>query len=164
MESSRHLTIPLRIAVRPWIPISSGLHKIEGYLIEWIASENCTCCQLPPKTDLERCDRKTKKKFMNTCFSKNFEPAGLYGFLVDSCTPYELYESMYRDTRGHKKEIRTTPQRYQSDFGLFLEPANASCWTLLLQLSQYTREACGYKERKGHPRIAWKLEETISIL
>ena len=29
------------------------------------------------------------------------------------------------------------------------------------KLSQYTREAYGHKERKGHPRIAWKLEETV---
>ena len=29
---------------------------------------------------------------------------------------------------------------------------------------QYIREAHGHKERKGHPRIAWKLEETVSIL
>ena len=33
-----------------------------------------------------------------------------------------------------------------------------------LFLSQYTREAYGHKERKGHPQIAWKLEETVSIL
>ena len=31
-------------------------------------------------------------------------------------------------------------------------------------LSQHTREAYGHKERKGHPQIAWKLEETVSIL
>ena len=29
---------------------------------------------------------------------------------------------------------------------------------------QYTREAYGHKERKGHPQIDWKLEETVSIL
>ena len=32
------------------------------------------------------------------------------------------------------------------------------------QLSQYIREAYVHKERKGHPRIAWKLEETVSKL
>ena len=31
-------------------------------------------------------------------------------------------------------------------------------------LSQYIREAYVHKERKGHPRIAWKLEETVLIL
>ena len=31
-------------------------------------------------------------------------------------------------------------------------------------VSQYTREAYGHKERKGDPQIAWKLEETVSIL
>ena len=31
-------------------------------------------------------------------------------------------------------------------------------------VSQYTREAYGQKERKRHPQIAWKLEETVSIL
>ena len=31
-------------------------------------------------------------------------------------------------------------------------------------VSQYIREAYEHKERKGHPQIAWNLEETISIL
>ena len=31
-------------------------------------------------------------------------------------------------------------------------------------LSQYIREAYGHTERKGHPQIARKLEETVSIL
>ena len=31
-------------------------------------------------------------------------------------------------------------------------------------VSQYTREAYVNKERKGHPRTAWKLEETVSKL
>ena len=31
-------------------------------------------------------------------------------------------------------------------------------------LSQYIREAYEHKERKGHPQIAWKLQETVSIL
>ena len=33
-----------------------------------------------------------------------------------------------------------------------------------LWLSQYIREAYEHKERKGHPQIAWKLQETVSIL
>ena len=36
--------------------------------------------------------------------------------------------------------------------------------TLLRSVSQYTREAYEHKERKGHPQIAWKLQETVSIL
>ena len=31
-------------------------------------------------------------------------------------------------------------------------------------LSQYNREAYVHKEGKGHPQIAWNLEETLSIL
>ena len=31
-------------------------------------------------------------------------------------------------------------------------------------VSQYIREAYEHKERKGHPQIAWKLQETVSIL
>ena len=31
-------------------------------------------------------------------------------------------------------------------------------------MSQYIREAYEHKERKGHPQIAWKLQETVSIL
>ena len=31
-------------------------------------------------------------------------------------------------------------------------------------VSQYIREAYGHKERKRQPRLAWKLEETVSIL
>ena len=31
-------------------------------------------------------------------------------------------------------------------------------------LSQYIREAYVHKERKGHPQIVWKLQETVSIL
>ena len=31
-------------------------------------------------------------------------------------------------------------------------------------VSQYIREAYEHKERKGHPQIAWKLEETVLIL
>ena len=30
-------------------------------------------------------------------------------------------------------------------------------------VSQYIREAYEHKERKGHPQIAWKLQETVSI-
>ena len=32
------------------------------------------------------------------------------------------------------------------------------------RLSQYIREAYEHTERKGHPQLAWKLEETVSIL
>ena len=31
-------------------------------------------------------------------------------------------------------------------------------------VSQYTGEAYGHKEKKGHPQIAWKIEETVSML
>ena len=31
----------------------------------------------------------------------------------------------------------------------------------LLLVSQYIREAYEHKERKGHPQIAWNLEETV---
>ena len=31
-------------------------------------------------------------------------------------------------------------------------------------VSQYIREAYVHKERKGHPQLAWKLQETVSIL
>ena len=31
-------------------------------------------------------------------------------------------------------------------------------------LSQYIREAYEHKERKGHPQIAWKIQETVSKL
>ena len=45
---------------------------------------------------------------------------------------------------------------------------NNSAATLQLNLkrdmSQYTRGAYVHKGRKGHPRIAWKLEETVSKL
>ena len=34
----------------------------------------------------------------------------------------------------------------------------------LLWVSQYIRETYGHTERKGHPQIAWKLEETVSKL
>ena len=32
------------------------------------------------------------------------------------------------------------------------------------RVSQYIRETYVHKERKGHPQIAWKLEETVLIL
>ena len=32
------------------------------------------------------------------------------------------------------------------------------------ELSQYIRETYEHTERKGHPQIAWKPEETVSIL
>ena len=31
-------------------------------------------------------------------------------------------------------------------------------------VSQYIREAYVHKEREGHPQIAWKIQETVSIL
>ena len=31
-------------------------------------------------------------------------------------------------------------------------------------MSQYTRGAYGHEEWKGHPQIAWKIQETVSIL
>ena len=31
-------------------------------------------------------------------------------------------------------------------------------------LSQYIHEAYEHTDRKGHPQIAWKIEETVSIL
>ena len=35
---------------------------------------------------------------------------------------------------------------------------------VIRNLSQYIREAYEHKERKGHPQIAWKLQETVLIV
>ena len=35
---------------------------------------------------------------------------------------------------------------------------------MLMTLSQYIREAYEHTEWKGHAQIAWKLQETVSIL
>ena len=35
---------------------------------------------------------------------------------------------------------------------------------LKTSMSQYIRETYGHKERRGHPRIVWNLEETVSTI
>ena len=41
---------------------------------------------------------------------------------------------------------------------------NTAAKSKMETLSQYTREAYEHTERKGHPQIAWKLQENVSIL
>ena len=58
--------------------------------------------------------------------------------------------------------LPTGPTRFINQF--HTEMPGVFAVTYSFCLSQYIREAYGHKERKGHPKIAWNLKETVSIL
>ena len=71
------------------------------------------------------------------------------GYLVNSGQLWFLSGTIIDEQRASKTEKKI-------DHGNVLSQRGG--------VSQYIREAYEHTERKGHPQIAWKLEETVSIL
>ena len=71
------------------------------------------------------------------------------GYLVNSGQLWFLSGTIIDEQRASKTEKKI-------DHGNVLSQRGG--------VSQYIREAYVHKEREGHPQIAWKLHETVSIL